>query len=110
VEVPVAERVRFLIAEYGHFLAEPGWLKAKLLRLSALHSRETVERWISQIDACQWEPLVSDLLSIHYDPAYARSMGDNYAGMAQPAGLDLTGLSSGDLDRAAAALLADNER
>ena len=106
MEVPAAERVRFLIAEYGHFLAEPGWLKQKLLRLSALHSKETVQRWIAQIDAGAWEELVSGLLRIHYDPAYARSMGENYAGMLHAPGVALMQLDEANLKSAAIGLLA----
>ncbi|HEY5931105.1 MAG TPA: tRNA 2-selenouridine(34) synthase MnmH, partial [Burkholderiales bacterium] len=45
VEAPASERVRFLIVEYRHLLADTAWLKQKLLRLVGLHSRSTVERW-----------------------------------------------------------------
>ena len=105
IEAPVAERVRFLIAEYRHFLAEPGWLKTQLSRLTALHSKATVARWIAQIDAAAWESLVGDLLAIHYDPAYTRSMGSNYPGLADAALLNAACLDDAGFERSAAALL-----
>ena len=105
IEAPVAERVRFLIAEYRHFLAEPGWLKTQLLRLTALHSAATVTRWIAQIDAAAWESLVGDLLATHYDPAYMRSMRSNYPGLAEAALLNTACLDDAGFERSAAALL-----
>ena len=55
IETTMAERVRFLIEEYRHFLAEPAWLKTQLLRLTALHSGKAVGRWLAQIDAGDWQ-------------------------------------------------------
>jgi len=104
IEVPLEERVRFLVVEYGHFLAEPGWLKANLLRLAALHSSVTVARWNALIDAREWETLVRDLLRVHYDPAYARSTQSNYAGLAHTHALNIAGLHDKELNRAAMAL------
>jgi tRNA 2-selenouridine synthase len=104
IDVPLAERVRFLVAEYGHFLREPGWLKAKLLRLAALHSTTTVARWNALIDACKWEALVRDLLQIHYDPAYARSMQNNYVNLAHATALDVGAMQDNQLATAAMTL------
>ena len=105
IEAPVAERVRFLIAEYRHFLAEPAWLKAQLSRLTALHSKATVARWIAQIDAGEWEDLVGDLLATHYDPAYLRSMRHNYPGLADAVLLNASSLNEAGFELGARALL-----
>ena len=105
IEVPVAERVRFLITEYRHFLAEPGWLKTQLSRLTALHSKATVARWIAQIDAREWEDLVGDLLATHYDPAYLRSMGNNYPGLADAVPLNAACLDDAGFKKSACTLL-----
>jgi len=105
IEAPVAERVRFLIAEYRHFLDDPAWLKTQLSRLTALHSKATVTRWIAQIDAGDWELLVGDLLATHYDPAYQRSMNNNYPGMARATALNVACLDDAGLDHSACALL-----
>ena len=105
IETPAAERVRFLLAEYRHLLEEPAWLKTLLLRLTALHSRETVGRWIGQIDAGDWQLLVADLLATHYDPAYQRSMEKNYTRIADATPIELSRLEYDEIDAGARALL-----
>jgi tRNA 2-selenouridine synthase len=82
VAAPIAARVHFLITEYGHFLADPGQLKAQLDCLVALHGREAIAAWQALADRGEWERLVEDLLVSHYDPAYRRSMAKNYPGLA----------------------------
>jgi tRNA 2-selenouridine synthase len=105
IQAPLTERVRFLIAEYQHLLKEPAWLKTLLLRLTALHSRDTVGRWIAQIDAGDWQTLVTDLLTTHYDPSYLRSMEMNYPGMGDAGLLEVPELDDPGFDSAASALL-----
>ncbi len=105
IEAAAAERVRFLIDEYRHFLAEPAWLKAQLSRLTALHSNAVVTRWLAQIDAGEWESLVGDLLASHYDPAYARSMNKSYPGLAEAAVLNAARLDDAGFERNASTLL-----
>ena len=109
VEAPVSERVQFLIREYHHFLSDPDWLKAQLLRLTQLHSRETVERWIKAIDASQWESLVADLLELHYDPAYRKSTNNNYPALKDALQLNATRLDDAAIGDMAATLLADQD-
>ncbi len=97
IEAPVAERVAFLIGEYGHFLGDPQDLKAKLDCLSGLHSKDTLARWMSQVEHEQWDELVADLLQNHYDPAYHRATLKNFAllesaQVLRPAKLDFASL------------------
>jgi tRNA 2-selenouridine synthase len=106
VEAPVAERVQFLIHEYRHFLTEPAWLKAQLLRLTALHSKETVDKWLKAIDESQWETLVADLLELHYDPAYRKSTSNNYPALRNALRLNATRLDHAGVDELAATLLS----
>ena len=105
LEASLAQRVPFLIAEYGHFLAEPEGLKTQLSRLTALHSRTVVARWLAQIDAGAWEELVGDLLATHYDPAYTRSMGTNYPGLTDALRIKVTRLDEAGFEESARALL-----
>ena len=79
IEAPADARVRFLIDEYGHFLADPATLKAQLDCLVALHGREVIGRWRAAADRGEWPALVADLLENHYDPAYRKSTHRNYA-------------------------------
>ncbi|HEX7953490.1 MAG TPA: tRNA 2-selenouridine(34) synthase MnmH, partial [Burkholderiales bacterium] len=105
IDVPIVERVRFLIDEYRHFLAEPEWLKTRLSRLAPLHSHATVAGWIALVDAGDWDNLVTDLLATHYDAAYLRSTRTNYPGMADAPVLRAACLSDAGLEISARALL-----
>jgi len=78
LQVPPPERVRFLVAEYQHFLIEPAALKAKLECLTPHYGREVVGRWLEQVDSAAWPLLVADLLHTHYDPSYLRATTRNY--------------------------------
>ena len=105
IEATAAERVRFLIDEYRHLLEEPEWLKTQLLRLTALHSRATIERWIAWIDGGVWQDLVGDLLATHYDPAYLRSMKTNYPDLANATLLNAERLDNAGFEDSASSLL-----
>ncbi len=105
IDVPLAERVRFLVAEYRHFLAEPEWLKARLSRLAALHSTTIVAGWIAHIDAGDWEDLVGDLLATHYDAAYLRSTRTNYPSLGNATVLQTACLDEAGFEASAHALL-----
>ena len=104
VQAPVPERVRFLIAEYGHFLEDPQALKARLECLTSLYGREVIKRWVELVDERAWDGLVADLLVNHYDPAYRRSTLRNYPDLADAWVLTLERLAPEAIDAAAADL------
>lgn len=104
IEVPVRERVRFLIGEYGHFLRDPAALKERLRCLKDLHGGAVIERWLACADAGAWEELVADLLVTHYDPAYLRATGRNYPNYDEAWLLRLERLDAAAMERAAAEL------
>jgi tRNA 2-selenouridine synthase len=106
IEVPVPERVRFLIEEYRHFLEDPAQLKAKLACLRNLYGKEVLDRWTAQVDAGDWNELVADLLVKHYDPAYRRSTLNNYPRSAEARLVPLEELTPPAFERAAAELPA----
>jgi tRNA 2-selenouridine synthase len=83
VEAPVAARIAFLIEEYRHFLEDPAALKAQLECLTGLYGKDTIGDWHSAADRGEWEQLVGELLTAHYDPAYRRSTDRNYARLAE---------------------------
>ena len=107
VEVSVAERVRFLIEEYRHFLEDPQTLKAKLECLTELHGRQVIDRWLGLAEARAWEAFVADLLVNHYDPAYQRSTLRNYPDQRAARVLRLERLSPEAIDSAVADMLAE---
>jgi tRNA 2-selenouridine synthase len=76
-DIPV--RVALLKQEYAHFLADAESLSRQLDCLAPLQGRERIEAWKSLARAGRWDELVAELLIHHYDPAYGRSIGKNYA-------------------------------
>jgi tRNA 2-selenouridine synthase len=105
LEVPVPERVRFLIEEYGHFLEEPAALKEKLQCLTGRYGRAVIERWLVQTDSGAWGELVADLLVTHYDPSYLRAAAQNYLHYDEAQALSLERLNELGIERAARELL-----
>jgi tRNA 2-selenouridine synthase len=82
VELPQPMRIELLKAEYAHFLADHSALAARLLRLVPLHGKATIERWTDAAKAGDWDRLVGELLLLHYDPSYTRSIGRNFPRLA----------------------------
>jgi tRNA 2-selenouridine synthase len=82
IELPQPLRIELLKGEYAHFLADHGALAARLLHLVPLHGKKTVERWTDAAKAGDWDRLVGELLLLHYDPAYTRSIGKNFPRIA----------------------------
>lgn len=74
----VAFRTRLLRDDYAHFLDDPSLLAERLSALVPLHGRERVGRWETLANRGDWDELVGELLVIHYDPAYERSMARNF--------------------------------
>jgi len=107
IEAPLAERVAFLVQEYGHFLGDPQDLKTKLDCLAGLHSKDTLAHWMSQVEHRQWDELVADLLQHHYDPAYRRAALKNFEHLAEAQVLRPEKLDFTSIEQMAAQLIAD---
>ena len=56
--------------------------------------------------AGDWDCLVGDLLVAHYDPAYLRSIRENFPQYDQAARVAVDGISDRDFDAAAARVIA----
>jgi len=82
VELPRAKRIDLLKREYAHFLADPTALAERLERLVPLHGKKPVERWADAAKAGDWDLVIAELLDLHYDPAYTRSIGRNFPRIA----------------------------
>ena len=104
LEVHHGERVRFLIEEYRHFLAQPEALKQKLACLTAHYGHAVVDRWLSQAETGAWQTLVGDLLHTHYDPSYLRATTRNYMHYHSARQLSLERLDEAGIESAAAEL------
>jgi tRNA 2-selenouridine synthase len=105
LEVPLPERVRFLIGEYRHFLEEPASLKEKLQCLTSRYGHAVIDRWSAQTDSGAWGELVADLLVTHYDPSYLRATTQNYLHYDDARSLSLERLDETGMAQAARELL-----
>ncbi len=109
VEVPLDARVKFLMEDYAHFLNNPTLLTERLSLLVETHGREVIGRWCELAQKGEWELLVGELLTQHYDPAYKRSSGIGFPQLHQAEALKLSALDADSLRQAAENLIR-NER
>lgn len=100
-------RVALLKQEYVHFLGDAESLNRQLDCLVPLQGRERIESWKNQARVGQWDELVADLLVRHYDPAYGRSLGKNYAGALSGPNLILSAPDPATVRSLAKRFLAD---
>lgn len=106
VQMPLAARVAFLLDDYAHFVVDVDSFCHHLEALTEVRGRETIERWQSQARGGQLPAVVEELLSLHYDPVYLRSMQRNYAQFDHAVALALPDGGAATLEAAAAQLLA----
>lgn len=101
-------RIRLLREDYEHFVDDPELFAERLSALVPLHGKARVAEWEAQARSGDWDGLVGELLAAHYDPAYDRSMGRNFAhidaarSVALAAGADCAGALADAADRLAA--------
>ena len=77
------DRIAFLLQDYAHLFDDPRQFQQQLDRLIGLHSKEQVRHWQQLIDAGARAELSGELIERHYDPAYQRSSGQHFRGLAQ---------------------------
>ncbi|HEU0229347.1 MAG TPA: tRNA 2-selenouridine(34) synthase MnmH [Burkholderiaceae bacterium] len=82
VQTPLAERIGFLLEDYAHLFSDKATFKQQLGRLAVLHGNDTIARWHGLIDADAAPELFRDLITRHYDPAYARSTSRSFGDMS----------------------------
>jgi len=83
VSASLEHRLAFLLQDYAHLFDNREAFKRTLERFIGLQSRATVQAWQALVDADRREALFRELIEQHYDPAYRRSSGRHYAGLAQ---------------------------
>ncbi len=83
IQLPMAERVQFLLQEYPHLVTYPDILKAKLEKLKFRCGKHKLNLWNQLIDCENWDIFVEDILQSHYDPTYSQSKQQNFASPEQ---------------------------
>ena len=105
IDVDRTARVRFLLAEYAHFVADTSALGERLDYLVAMHSRERIEHWKAQAAGGDSAGFVADILETHYDPAYRRTTDRNFPHLAQAPRVHLAELTPAAITAAADSII-----
>jgi tRNA 2-selenouridine synthase len=78
LQLSLDERVALLMEDYPFFVNDPALFCHRLDALVAIRGKAVVEAWKEQVHSGQIEPVVHELLTLHYDPTYASSMVRNF--------------------------------
>jgi tRNA 2-selenouridine synthase len=76
--LPDTERVSLLMEDYDFFVRDIEHFCERLQVLAEFRGKALVEGWQASVRAGNIEPVVQDLLTQHYDPAYLQSMRRNF--------------------------------
>ncbi len=79
LELPEDERVKLLLEDYDFFVRQPEQFCQRLDALVALRGKAVVEQWKSQVLVGDFNTVVRELLTLHYDPGYLQSIERNFA-------------------------------
>ena len=107
VQMPLAARVQFLLQDYAHFVTDTESFCARLAALRELRGAAVVEAWQARARSGQAGELagvVQELLTLHYDPVYERSMQRNFSHYGQALTVALNDGDAATLQAAALAL------
>lgn len=107
LDAPMPVRVELLKSEYAHYIEAPQALIEQIECLTALHGRETVDRWQTLAREGRSDAFVEDMLVRHYDPAYTRSTLKHYPQLSRAPRYALDDASDAAVERVAAAIVRD---
>jgi tRNA 2-selenouridine synthase len=104
LRLPQAERVRLLMEDYRHYADDPSALNTQLDHLVQLHGHARIAAWHAMAEEGRMPELVNELLELHYDPAYLRSIDRNFTQYPHAETLALAGIGRDDFLAAARTL------
>lgn len=83
IDTDLPLRVEMLLEDYAHFRRDPALLGERLAPLAVLHGKQTIAGWQQAATRGEFAALAGELLSLHYDPSYARSIERNFVHLAK---------------------------
>lgn len=90
---PMCERVRLWREDYPHFAADPIAMVQKLEPLKPLVGKQALDAWMAFASTGLVDELFESVMTIHYDPCYARSTRHNYAPSSSAQTVELPSLA-----------------
>jgi len=106
--LPHAERVALLLEDYDFFVQNTDYFCQRLDALAEIRGHALVDAWKAQVLGGQLAPVVSDLLTEHYDPVYLQSIERNFMQYASATAVSPDDRSPAAMERLATQLLADS--
>lgn len=104
VETSLNTRVSGLLEDYQHYLEKPELLIAHLQSLHRFHGTIQLEQWSALIHAGNFQQMVAELLTLHYDPSYLRATSKHYTQLDMAQHISLDSLSAHALSEIAATI------
>lgn len=101
-----SERVALLLEDYAFFVTDPTHFCKRLQALTERRGRAQVDGWVALVASGETPTVVRSLLTEHYDPMYAQSIGRNYVRFDTALPCELGNRSPQALAQAAELLLA----
>jgi tRNA 2-selenouridine synthase len=105
VEMADDARLDLLLQDYGFFADDVDRFCGLLDGLAALRGRERVKAWQDDARAGRWRQLFAQLMQMHYDPLYERSLRNGFSQWQHARAVVLRDGSAVSLHDAARALL-----
>jgi tRNA 2-selenouridine synthase len=106
IDLPLSHRIALLLEDYHHFVQDTGFFSQRLEALVQLRGRKQIDDWQIAISAGDLSTVVSQLLSLHYDPIYLASMERNFKGYTQGQHFELPDHGAKAFETLAAQILA----
>ncbi|MGH8714897.1 MAG: tRNA 2-selenouridine(34) synthase MnmH, partial [Casimicrobiaceae bacterium] len=106
VRTSLPQRIALLKTEYRHFLDNPALLVERLRPLLPLHGKAPLARWEAMAAGGDWDALVGELLELHYDPLYRRSLARHFPMAGDDAVFEVCDVSAAGFATLAADMLA----
>lgn len=98
VETPLATRIAGLLEDYRHYAENPETFIEHLKPLYRFHGAKQLEHWSSLIRQGDFEAMVGELLTLHYDPSYFRATTRHYPNLDKAQRVPLIDLSGDALN------------
>ena len=102
----VDARLAYLLRDYAYLGDDGAGLAARFDQLHGLQSNETIARWKQMAVAHDLAALFRELMTLHYDPLYARSQHGNFPRLATAVKVDTDSLAEDRLATLAARIVA----
>ena len=104
LETRLETRVAGLLEDYRHYVDNPETLIERMKPLYRFHGAKQLDQWGSLIRAGDFDTMVRELLTIHYDPSYFRATSKHYANLDKAQRVKLEDLSANALKNIAKSL------